>query len=179
MEVLSEQGFAATGIDSVLKRINVPKGSFYHYFNSKEAFGQAVLDRYASRFARKLDHLLLNEAEPPLQRIRNFVEDAKEGMARYEFRRGCLVGNLGQEIMALPESFRLALEHTLIDWQERLACCLREAASQGQIDSDSDCDSLAAFFWIGWEGAVLRSKLSRDVRPLEIFSEGFIAAITR
>ncbi|HCI3504629.1 TetR/AcrR family transcriptional regulator [Pseudomonas chloritidismutans] len=179
MEVLSEQGFAATGIDSVLKRINVPKGSFYHYFNSKEAFGQAVLDRYASRFARKLDLLLLNEADPPLQRIRNFVEDAKEGMAKYEFRRGCLVGNLGQEIMALPESFRLALEHTLIDWQERLACCLREAASQGQIDSDSDCDSLAAFFWIGWEGAVLRSKLSRDVRPLEIFSEGFFAAIGR
>lgn len=179
MEVLSEQGFAATGIDSVLKRINVPKGSFYHYFNSKEAFGQAVLDRYASRFARKLNLLLLNEADPPLQRIRNFVEDAKEGMAKYEFRRGCLVGNLGQEIMALPESFRLALEHTLIDWQERLACCLREAASQGQIDSDSDCDSLAAFFWIGWEGAVLRSKLSRDVRPLEIFSEGFFAAIGR
>lgn len=179
IEVLSQQGFTATGIDSVLKRVNVPKGSFYHYFDSKEAFGQAVLERYASRFARKLDRLLLNEVELPLQRVRNFVEDAKASMTKYEFRRGCLVGNLGQEVMALPESFRLELENTLRDWQKRLACCLREAASQGQIEIESDCDSLAAFFWIGWEGAVLRSKLSRDIQPLEIFSDGFFRGITR
>ena len=55
MEVLTEQGFAATGIDAVLKRVRVPKGSFYHYFDSKEAFVQEVLQRYAAYFARKLD----------------------------------------------------------------------------------------------------------------------------
>src|SRR5574343_599729 len=55
LEVLTEKGFAATGIDEVLKRVGVPKGSFYHYFDSKEAFGAALIDRYASYFALKLE----------------------------------------------------------------------------------------------------------------------------
>ena len=114
MEVLTEQGFAATGIDAVLKRVRVPKGSFYHYFDSKEAFVQQVLQRYAAYFARKLDRWLLDESVLPLRRLSNFVEDAKAGMARHQFRRGCLVGNLGQEITALPASFRQTLENVLL-----------------------------------------------------------------
>ncbi|WP_172929568.1 TetR/AcrR family transcriptional regulator [Pseudomonas sp. MS19] len=179
MEVLTEQGFAATGIDTVLKRVSVPKGSFYHYFDSKEAFGQAVLRRYADYFARKLDRWLLNEAELPLQRLRNFVEDAKSGMTKHQFRRGCLVGNLGQEVVVLPESFRNELEGVLLDWQARLTACLQDAVKQGQIGVESDCDALSAFFWIGWEGAVLRARLVQNVRPLDVFTDGFIAGVTR
>ena len=179
MQVLTEQGFAATGIDLVLKRINVPKGSFYNYFANKEAFGQEVLQCYATYFARKLDHWLLNDSVPALQRISDFVEDAKAGMLKHQFRRGCLVGNLGQEITVLPESFRSALENTLLDWQKRLAACLCLAVEQEQIPSDSDCDVLAAYFWIGWEGAVLRAKLVQDVKPLDTFLAGFLAGIQK
>lgn len=179
METLTEQGFAATGIDAVLKRVNVPKGSFYHYFDSKEAFGQAVLRCYADYFARKLDRWLLNDSELPLQRLRNFAEDAKASMTKYQFRRGCLVGNLGQEIIVLPESFRNELEDVLLDWQRRLATCLRQAVSLGQINADSDCEALSAFFWIGWEGAVLRARLVQDVRPLDVFINGFLAGVIR
>jgi TetR/AcrR family transcriptional repressor of nem operon len=179
MQMLTEQGFAVTGIDAVLKQVGVPKGSFYHYFDSKEAFGQAVLQRYAGYFAGKLDRWLLNEAELPLQRLLSFVEDAKAGMTRHQFRRGCLVGNLGQEVTVLPESFRNELEDVLLDWQQRLATCLQQAASQGQIAANSDCAALAAFFWIGWEGAVLRARLVQDVRPLDVFTDGFLAGIAR
>ena len=179
MEVLTEQGFAATGIDAVLKRVRVPKGSFYHYFDSKEAFVQEVLQRYAAYFARKLDRWLLDDNVLPLQRLSNFVEDAKAGMARHQFRRGCLVGNLGQEITALPASFRQALENVLLDWQERLASCLTQAVSLGQLRPDSDCDALAAYFWIGWEGAVLRAKLVQNPQPLDTFANGFLAGTTR
>ena len=173
MEMLTEQGFATTGIDAVLKRINVPKGSFYNYFKNKEAFGQEVLQQYALYFARKLDHCFLNEQVSPMQRISDFVEDAKSGMIKHEFRRGCLVGNLGQEIVVLPHSFRCELENILLDWQGRLA------VQQGQVHPDSDCDELAAFFWIGWEGAVLRAKLTQDVSPLDTFFRGFVAGIQK
>ncbi|MFC5698919.1 TetR/AcrR family transcriptional regulator [Pseudomonas sp. GCM10022186] len=179
MEILTEQGFVATGIDRVLKRVGVPKGSFYHYFDSKEDFGQAVLESYASYFAHKLDRWLLQDEVPPLQRLRNFVEDAKSGMARHQFCRGCLVGNLGQEVAILPESFRLLLEATLCSWQERLARCLRDAQSAGELAAEADCEALSAFFWIGWEGAVQRSRLTRDNVPLDIFFEGFLAGLPR
>ncbi len=179
MEILTEQGFAATGIDTVLKRIQVPKGSFYHYFDSKEAFGQQVLERYAAYFARKLDRWLLDQDEAPLQRLRNFVEDAKAGMARHQFRRGCLVGNLGQEVVVLPDSFRWQLEQVLLDWQQRLARCLNEAVEAGEIAPGTDCNALAAYFWIGWEGAVLRARLVQGIHPLDVFIQGFLTGIER
>ncbi|XVN08302.1 TetR/AcrR family transcriptional regulator [Pseudomonas corrugata] len=179
MEILTEQGFAATGIDTVLKRVQVPKGSFYHYFESKEAFGQAVLERYADYFARKLDRCLSDLSVPPLQRLSNFVEEAKVGMAKYHFRRGCLVGNLGQEVLVLPDSFREQLELTLLDWEQRLSTCLEEAVELGEALSTHDCRALAAFFWVGWEGAVLRARLVQHVRPLDIFFQGFLSGITR
>lgn len=177
MEALTEQGFSATGIDAVLKRVQVPKGSFYHYFDSKEAFGQAVLQRYAHYFARKLARWLLDTNVEPLKRLRNFVEDAKAGMAKYQFRRGCLVGNLGQEVLVLPESFRAELEDILLDWQRSLTVCLREAADEGQLRAGADCAALAAYFWIGWEGAVLRARLAQNVEPLDLFIDGFLAGI--
>ena len=104
--VLTERGFVSTGIDPILRQVGVPKGSFYHYFDSKEAFGQAVLAHYADYFARKLERLLGDVSLSPLARLRAFVADAKQGMARYDYRRGCLVGNLGQEAGGLNDGFR-------------------------------------------------------------------------
>ncbi|WP_122870742.1 TetR/AcrR family transcriptional regulator, partial [Pseudomonas viridiflava] len=112
LEVLTEQGFSATGIDYILKEIGVPKGSFYHYFPSKEAFGRAVLDEYCRYFAQRLDRWFLDESLSPLERLVGFVQSAKAGMARHDYRRGCMVGNLGQEICLLPEAFREVLEQT-------------------------------------------------------------------
>ncbi|GAB3923135.1 TetR family transcriptional regulator [Microlunatus endophyticus] len=174
VEILTAQGLTATGIDTVLKRVGVPKGSFYHYFDSKESFGLEVLQRYAEYFARRLDRRLLDEDQLPLQRLAGIVEDAKAGMIKYDFERGCLVGNLGQEVGALPDSFRAELQAVLADWKQRLAACLRLAVEAGQLRLDTDCDKLAEFFWIGWEGAVLRAKLDRSVHPLDVFIDGFL-----
>lgn len=178
-EILTEQGFLSTGIDTVLSRVGVPKGSFYHYFQSKEDFGHAVLENYASYFARKLDRCLLDASRPPLARIAAFVEDAKAGMQRFEYRRGCLVGNLGQEVTQLPEAFRESLEAILLSWQQRLALCLEAAKAEGELAPDADCERWAAFFWIGWEGAVLRARLVQGNAPLDCFIEGFLAGLPR
>lgn len=177
LEVLTEKGFSAAGIDEILRRVQVPKGSFYHYFKSKEAFGEELIRRYAAFFAAKLDKHFGNESLSPLERIRAFAEDARAGMVKYEYRRGCLVGNLGQEINVLPESFREQLRLVFRDWQERLARNLRAAQEAGQISASSDCEQLAAFFWIGWEGAVLRTNLEQNPEPIEIFIRVFLAGL--
>jgi TetR/AcrR family transcriptional repressor of nem operon len=176
-EVLTEQGFMATGIDYILKQVGVPKGSFYHYFPSKEAFGYAVLDHYADYFAQRLDRWLLDESLTPLERLVGFVQSAKAGMARHDYRRGCLVGNMGQEVSVLPDGFRDALEGIFRDWQKRLSECFRAAQASGELGRHADCDELAAFFWIGWEGAVLRARLVASNAPLNTFITGFLRGL--
>jgi TetR/AcrR family transcriptional repressor of nem operon len=176
-EVLTEQGFMATGIDHILKQVGVPKGSFYHYFQSKEAFGLAVLDNYARYFAQRLDRWLLDESLSPLERLVGFVQNAKSGMARHDYRRGCMVGNLGQEVGMLPDGFRDILESILQDWQGRLRQCLLAAQAVGELGKGADCAELAAFFWIGWEGAVLRARLVKSDAPLNTFIAGFLRGL--
>jgi len=175
--VLTEKGYSAVGIDEILRLAQVPKGSFYHCFASKEAFGQALIAAYAAYFARKLDRWLLDADTPPLQRLHRFISDAEKGMERHGFRRGCLVGNLGQEMGALPESYREQLAEVFFDWQARTARCLEAARSAGEIPASADPARLAAFFWIGWEGAVLRAKLERTSGPIRLFAQSFLESL--
>ena len=177
LETLTEKGFSAVGIDEILKRVSVPKGSFYHYFTSKEAFGLALIDRYGAFFAHKLDRHFLNQELSPLKRLDAFIDDAKEGMTRFDYTRGCLIGNLGQEMGSLPESFRARLKATFEDWQTRFASCLIEAQAAGELSLKADVQQLASFFWIGWEGAVLRAKLERSSEPLDVFAQYFLAGL--
>lgn len=177
--VLTEQGFAAAGIDGILRQVGVPKGSFYYYFDSKEAFGLAIIENYAGFFAHKLDKCLLNEALSPLQRIQAFVDDAARGMAKYQFTRGCLVGNLGQEVANLPFNYRQQLLKVLDDWESRLSHCLQAAQQQNELAASVDCDALAAYFWAGWEGAVMRAKLNGNALPLTQFIHFFLAGLPR
>lgn len=177
LEVLTEKGFSATGIDEILRRVSVPKGSFYHYFESKEAFGAELIAQYAGFFARRIEHYLNDQTLSPLERLRAFVLGAQAGMARHDFRRGCLIGNLGQEMGTLPESFRRQLQEVLADWQSRFARCLVAAQEAGELSRHADCEQLSAFFWIGWEGAVLRAKLEQSAEPLEVFGRGFFAGL--
>jgi len=177
MEILTEKGYLATGIDEVLRQVDVPKGSFYHYFDSKEGFGLALIKSYSNFFMHKLDKHLNDKRLAPIERLNSFLVDATKGMARYNFRRGCLVGNLGQEMSALPESFRNAIRGVFEEWENKVEKCLREAQVNGHISSNIDCKESAYIFWIGWEGAVLRAKLEQKPNALLTFSKFFLESL--
>lgn len=177
LEHLTETGFTASSIDVILKKVGVPKGSFYFYFSSKEAFGHEVMANYAQFFAKKLDKSLLDTSFSPLTRIANFVEGAKAGMATYDYKRGCLVGNLWQEVGLLPQGYREALLEILESWQHRIADCLREAQQVGELSKNADCEGLSVFFWTGWEGAVSRARLEKSDVPLNNYLAFFIKGL--
>ena len=176
-ELLTERGFQITGIDEVLKRVGVPKGSFYHYFKSKDHFGHAVIDNYEAYYAKKMDRIFGDTTQSPLQRLANFTVNAKNGMVKFDFKRGCLIGNLGQELAALDTQFRERLEGVLLSWEKRVADCLREAIEVGELAPDQDPQALSRFFWVGWEGAILRSKLMRSLEPIEQFTAIFFRSV--
>lgn len=179
MALMTEQGLTATGIDQVLKAVGVPKGSFYHYFGSKDAFVKEVIAAYGRYFAVRLARHFENPALPPLERLLSYVEDAKAGMAKHDFRRGCLMGNLGQEVSALTDELRADVEAVFQDWEQRLAACLGEAAEAGTIAREANMLELARGFWTGWEGAVLRARLRHDSAILDLYARQFIAGLPR
>ncbi|STP53201.1 HTH regulator, TetR family [Escherichia coli] len=159
LELLTQNGFLATGVDAIVKNANVPKGSFYYYFKSKEDYAQTVLNAYDSFFEHKLKKHLHESSCTPMVRLENFINDACEGIKKYNFTRGCLVGNMMQESPGLPQSFIKVLQNILESWQALVAACLSDALSSGEISSNMNNTQLAAIFWSGWEGAVMRSKL--------------------
>jgi TetR/AcrR family transcriptional repressor of nem operon len=176
-ELLTERGFQVTGIDEVLKRVGVPKGSFYHFFENKHAFGEAVIQNYVDYYARKMHRIFDNPLRSPLERLQDFVSDAKRGMHKYGYRRGCLIGNMGQELASLDDGFREQLEAVLCAWEQRVASCLAEAVYVGELSPACDPMAWSRFFWIGWEGAVLRAKLTRNAAPLDHFAQLFFASV--
>jgi TetR/AcrR family transcriptional repressor of nem operon len=177
-ELMTSQGFASTPLDMLLKQSGVPKGSFYHHFGSKTGFGLAVIESYNEFFQHQLKKQFLNNDLSPIERLKAFVITAANGMQKYEFQRGCLIGNLGQEISALDEDFRNAIESIFNQWAD-LTCDLFEQGKQaGQIDRSANSSQLAQAFWIGWEGAVLRAKLQQSATPLYLFFNQFISSRT-
>lgn len=178
VEVMTTHGYINANIESILKKVGVPKGSFYHYFKSKEEFGKAILDYYNSFFTHKLmQHLQNTDIPSALERINAFYSDAKINMAKYHFNRGCLVGELMQDESLLPKDYPVLLNNILHHWQQQIANCLQQAQQQHEINSYQDCTKLAYFFWLGWEGAVSRAKLVKNSASLDIFIEQFFALI--
>ena len=179
MELLTEQGFINTGLDQILKKVNVPKGSFYHYFENKEAFGYVVLENYSDYFIHKLDKHLVHSDLTALERLQGFMNDAMHSVEQFDFKRGCLIGNLAQEFGCTHDLFREKLEHAFNQWKQRVANGLELAKTEGSLAPNTDCEKLADFFWIGWEGAVMHSKLHQNKHAMELFAEQFFKLLPK
>ncbi|OWT63945.1 TetR/AcrR family transcriptional regulator [Candidimonas nitroreducens] len=175
-ELLTERGFHAIGIEEVLKIAGVAKGSFYHFFESKQAFLIAVIEKCREYYNKKYEEILLNPSRPPLDRVQDFAAQAIAGMEKFEFRRGCLVGNLGQELASMDNHIASLLNEIMQSWEDVLAQCLQEGVDCGDISKSVDVRRQAQFFFIGWQGAVLRSKLRKSSEPLSLFVDVFLAA---
>ena len=178
-DLIAEQGYHATGINAVLKAAAVPKGSFYHYFASKEDFGLAVIETFAEAYEGRLTLLLEDHAHPPLGRLRRFFADGRADMADCDHSRGCLIGNLGQELSARNSLFRERLDGILQRWERCLAGCLEQAQTAGELAPETDSEALASFILSGWQGALLRAKTLKSVTPMQQFEDLLFARVLR
>lgn len=178
-EVLSRWGFNHGGLDRIVQSAGVPKGSFYYYFTSKEAFGIAVLDRFAEGVAEEFSRHLEDESLRPLERLRRLSDALLACLESRDCRQGCLVGNLCQEMADQNEVFRLRLDAIFRDWSARYADCLRKAREAGEISADLDPVTLADFWLNSWQGAVLRAKASRSTTPIRTFLDVMFGQVLR
>jgi len=168
--IFLEKGYNHAGLQDIVKAAGVPKGSFYHFFASKEAFGLAVLEQHMQTFCPFLEHQLTgNPEDPPLKRLRNFFETGYALLEREGWKGGCIVGNFAQELADQNEVFREHLNNALDRWQTMFTGCLREAQERGDLSAEVDVKSLGQFLMNAWEGAILRAKVTKTGDPLKNF----------
>lgn len=169
-QVMTRRGYHGTGVLEIVKAAGIPKGSFYHYFASKEDFAlQALEYLYSPRLARYRS-ALTSLASPPCQRILGYYAELLAHFSRQQSPEyHCFIGSLSFEMAELSQPIGHRVESILTQSVSTLADCLEQARLEGELDSDTDCHALAEFIGNAWEGALLRMKVGRSVAPLEIF----------
>jgi TetR/AcrR family transcriptional regulator, transcriptional repressor for nem operon len=162
-------GYTATGVKEVLDLAQVPKGSFYHYFPSKEAFVGELFDRYFKGEGERAHRLLGARAVPPLRRLRAYFEELILVYGQPGEAAGCLIGAMSLEIADHIPKLQVQLQSMYSGWQNIIADVLREAVKRGDLAKSTKPDSLAEFMLNSYEGALVRMKGEQSSRPLQNF----------
>ncbi|RWA46156.1 TetR family transcriptional regulator [Cupriavidus sp. UYMSc13B] len=157
--VIHRAGFNGSGVQDIVAAADVPKGSFYSYFDSKEAFAAEVLEAYWESIEQRHGKVMYDARITPLARIEKLFELLVADHAAQNFRIGCLVGNLSLELSNTSDEVRKALERILARWEGMITPCLDEARTRQELPADGDSAQLASVIIEAWEGAVLRSKV--------------------
>jgi TetR/AcrR family transcriptional repressor of nem operon len=171
MDIMLEKGYSNTGIQEVLSSLGVPKGSFYHFFESKENFAVEIIHHYDQTYTAELLKTLRNSQESPLQRLKSYCETGKQNFLSRKCRKGCLIGNLSQEMSDQSEVLRRELSTVMAKWRDLFAQCIAEGQKLGEVTKVGSASELAEFFNAAWGGAVMRAKTVKNTEPLESFIE--------
>jgi len=167
-EIMLQKSFHSVGLNEILTAVKVPKGSFYHYFQSKEHFGVELLKHYvaeASAWKRRL--LLSTEQEPnPLDRLLTYMDANIAHMFEGQCRGSCLVAKLATEISSFSDPMRQVLADGMQEWQGIIEKLLVEALEKKAIRADLNPAETAALVQDLWMGASQRSQVQRNVAPL-------------
>jgi TetR/AcrR family transcriptional repressor of nem operon len=151
-------GYAGAGIGPVLSAVRVPKGSFYHFFRSKEHFAIAVLEAYSARYARSRESLLADSAGTPLQRLRSYFDQLEKQLIAEYPSGGCLYGVLSQTIATLGPALRERLFASFQTWEKCIRQVLQQAQEGGELDPGINVKDAAGFLIDAYEGALIRMK---------------------
>jgi TetR/AcrR family transcriptional repressor of nem operon len=171
-EVMTRRGYHGAGVQEIVQAAGVPKGSFYHYFASKEDFAiQALQQVYAPRLQRYAQ-ALANPALSPRARIVSYYQELLEHFSQAQrLQYHCFIGSLSFEMAELAPALGAAIEAVLQDSCELLEACLREAQAAGELAQAEDCANLARFISYAWQGALARMKVAEDASALNAFMQ--------
>lgn len=169
-EVMTRRGYHGAGVQEIVQAAGVPKGSFYHYFASKEYFAlQALQHVYQPRLARYAE-ALSNPALSPRERILGYYAELVEHFARQErLEYHCFIGSLSFEMADLSPTLGAQVDAILQTSADILQRCLQEAQAAGELAADEDCRNLAGFIANAWQGALTRLKVANNTRVLTDF----------
>jgi TetR/AcrR family transcriptional regulator, transcriptional repressor for nem operon len=165
--LLMQQGYHGTGLKEILDAVQIPKGSFYNYFGSKENFGAAVIEHYITPYIEQLNGYLNEPNADALAALERYLDETMAELERTEFKGGCLLGNLMGEIGDNSDVCRAALQASLQRYRDVWQLGLAKAQQQGTIRADKSACELADLWVNAWQGALLRMKVEQSISPLQ------------
>lgn len=163
--LIGAKGFSAVGLNEILQTAGVPKGSFYHYFSSKDAFGVVLLDTYFDNYVHGMQQLF---SQPDLSRHNTLM---RYWQAWIDNQTGCtdsgkcLAVKLGAEVSDLSEPMRLALQSGTSRTIEVLAEAIRGGVEDGSLAIEQSPEGLARRLYALWLGTSVMSKITRTAAP--------------
>jgi TetR/AcrR family transcriptional repressor of nem operon len=169
VELMHRNGYNATGLSDILKAADVPKGSFYHHFSSKEDFAAAALAQYVAHEGEHAASVLNDTRMPPLRRLKRYFTDLVKTYGQASEIPGCMMGRFSLEMAVESTQLRKLISASFAGWQQKIAAVVQEAVEQKELPSDTEPEPLAAFLLNSWEGALLRSQAEESDAPLETF----------
>ena len=161
------RGFTGMGLSELLKTAEVPKGSFYHYFRSKEAFGVAMLERhYAGYHQRLATHFASGEGNYR-DRVLNYYQETLNQFCQQGIISGCLTVKLSAEVCDLSEDMRTEMNKGASQIMVLLAQALENGRREGCLKFSGEAETTAQVLYSLWLGANLQAKMARSSTPLE------------
>lgn len=177
IQVMTVKGFNNTGIAEILSLTQVPKGSFYHYFKSKDDLGFAIIEHYGQELRLSLVNYLASTQGSALSRLKQYFELLLVYFDDNFTSCNCLLGNLGQELASQSPAMREAIFRHYRAIEKVLAEALRQAKVEGEIATSQNEEVLAKVFFASWEGCLVRAKLEQSAQPLREFIELYFTVV--
>ncbi|HFZ8996713.1 TPA: TetR/AcrR family transcriptional regulator [Citrobacter freundii] len=162
-----QRGFTGMGLSELLKTAEVPKGSFYHYFRSKEAFGVAMLERYFTAYQQQLAAHFRSSPGNSRECILGWYEEVLNQFRQQGNITACLTVKLSAEVCDLSEDMRAAMDKGARDIIGLLAQALEKGRQEHSLLFYGEALQQAQNLYSLWLGANLQAKISRSATPLE------------
>lgn len=172
--IMARKGYSAVGINEVLAEAGVPKGSFYHYFASKDAFGEAVLRSYFGDYLAEMDGILASSGPSAAERLMAYWQQWRQTQSLEECQGKCLAVKLGAEVADLSESMRLAMVEGTNAIVGRLERTIGSGLKDGSLSVDGEAREVAQALYDMWLGASVMAKIHRSLAPFDT-----VTAMTR
>jgi TetR/AcrR family transcriptional repressor of nem operon len=170
------RGFTAVGLTELLAAARVPKGSFYHYFASKEEFGVALLDWYFEDQLANLDELLTRPL-PAAGRLMLYWQYWLDAQGSEDPENKCLAVKLSAEVSDLSEPMRQVLERGIGMLIARLSACVEDGQADGSVPARVPPRELATELYQQWMGASILAKVMRRRAPLDMAMAATVQAL--
>jgi len=160
-----ERGFAGTSMSDLLAHANVNSGSFYHFFESKEALLKAVLEEYLGGLAPQIVEPAYRETNDPIERIFAILAGYRLRILSTNCHYGCPLGRLALEIDPENRPAHSLIAENFRGWIGAIRDCLEQA--RARLPPGADIDSLATYVLAVMEGGVMLSRSYGSVEPFD------------